>query len=221
MHGKILAPRGKKKLYLVSNIDGERFQQASMKTVEIQSDSDERALVRAIQAGDRAAFKAIYEEYQERIYNLIYYSLGDASAAQDVLQIVFLKVYRGLAGFRFESRLATWIYRIAINECQNQNRRHGYEHVPFEAVLGTGEEPDGSLSPDELHLTEERREIIGNALLTLSPNLRTAVVLRYIDGLSYQEVAEVLECSPGTVASRLSRALAQLEERLRPLRRLL
>src|SRR5215471_14826827 len=141
----------------------------------------EISLAKAAQGGDRAAFRAIYELYEDRIYNLIYYSLGDQSAAQDVLQIVFMKVYRGLAGFRFESRLGTWIYRIAVNECQNQNRRHGYEHVPFEAVLGTGEEPDGSLSPDELHLTEERREIIGNALLTLSPNLRTAVVLRYID----------------------------------------
>lgn len=187
----------------------------------IHSEVEERGLVDAVQAGDRAAFKAIYDEYQERIYNLIYYAIGDRAAAQDVLQIVFLKVYRGLVGFRFESRLSTWIYRIAINECQNQNRRHGYEHVPFEAVLGTGDELDGTAPPDELHLTEERREIIGDALLTLGPNLRTAVVLRYLDGLSYQEIAAVLDCSPGTVASRLSRALTQLEERLRPLRRLL
>src|SRR5262245_52703608 len=192
-----------------------------MNTREIQSDIDERDLVRAVQSGDRAAFKVIYELYQARIFNLIFYALGDRTAAHDVLQIVFLKVYRGLAGFRFESRLATWIYRIGINECQNQNRRHGREHVPFEAVLGTGEELDCSAPPDELHLTEERREIIGNALLALGPNLRSAVVLRYIDGLSYQEIAEVLDCSPGTVASRLSRALTQLEERLRPLRRLL
>ena len=192
-----------------------------MKTREIQQDADERGLVAAVQAGDRAAFKTIYEHYQERIYNLVYYTIGDRAAAQDILQIVFMKVYRGLAGFRFESRLATWIYRIAINECLNQNRRHGHEHVPFEAVLGTGEELDGSSQPDELHLTEEKREIIGNALLTLAPHLRTVVVLRYLDGLSYQEIASVLDCSPGTVASRLSRALGQLEERLRPLRRLL
>src|SRR5215831_20433166 len=139
--------------------------------MNLQPGIDNVDLLRAVQAGDRAAFKAIYEHHQDRIYNLIYYTVGDRAAAQDVLQIVFLKAYRGLAGFRFESSLATWIYRIAINECQNQNRRHGYEHVQFEAVLGTGEEPDGSLSPDELHLTEERREIIGNALLTLSPNL--------------------------------------------------
>jgi len=192
-----------------------------MNTREIQFDLDEQELVRAAQSGDRVAFKAIYELYQNRIFNLIFYALGDPTAAQDVLQIVFLKVYRGLAGFRFESRLATWIYRIAINECRNQNRRHGYEHVPLEAVLGTCEELDGSAPPDELHLTEEKREIIGSALLALSLNLRTAVVLRYIDGLSYQEIAEVLNCSAGTVASRLNRALTQLEERLRPLRRLL
>jgi RNA polymerase sigma-70 factor (ECF subfamily) len=192
-----------------------------MKTEATEASIDEIRLVRAVQAGDRAAFKAIYEHYQERIYNLVYYTIGDRAAAQDVLQIVFMKVYRGLPAFRFESRLATWIYRIAINECLNQNRRHGHEHVPFEAVLGTGEEQDGSAPPDELHLTEERREIIGNALLTLAPHLRTVVVLRYLDGLSYQEIASVLDCSLGTVASRLSRALGQLEERLRPLRRLL
>jgi RNA polymerase sigma-70 factor, ECF subfamily len=192
-----------------------------MKANEVSVDTGEFELVRAVQGGDRAAFKAIYELYQDRIFNLIYYALGDRVAAQDVLQIVFMKVYRGLGGFRFESRLGTWIYRIAINECQNQNRGHGHEHVPFEAVLGTGEEFDASTQPDAAHLTEERREIIGNALLTLAPNLRTVVVLRYLDGLSYQEIASVLNCSTGTVASRLNRALGQLEERLRPLRRLL
>jgi len=192
-----------------------------MSVGNLQSGLDERGLVEAVQAGDRAAFKEIYEQYQERIYNLIFYSIGDRAAAQDVLQTVFLKVYRGLAGFRFESRLATWIYRIAMNECQNQNRRHSYEHVPFEAILGTGEELDANEPPDELHLTEERRQVVGDALLTLGPNLRIVVVLRYVDGLSYQEIAAVLDCSLGTVASRLSRALVQLEERLRPLRRLL
>jgi RNA polymerase sigma-70 factor (ECF subfamily) len=192
-----------------------------MKSEKGSADIGEFSLVRAVQAGDRVAFKAIYERFEEGIYNLIYYTIGDRAAAQDVLQIVFMKVYRGLGSFRFESRLATWIYRIAINECLNQNRRHGYEHVPFEAVLGTGEEFDDAAPPDELRLTDERREIIGNALLTLAPHLRTVVVLRYLDGLSYQEMAAVLECSPGTVASRLNRALGQLEERLRPLRRLL
>jgi len=187
----------------------------------LHSNVDERGLVGAVQAGDRSAFKAIYEHYEERIYNLIYYSVGDRATAQDVLQIVFMKVYRGLGKFRFESQLATWIYRIAINECSNQNRRHGREHVPIEAVLGTGEEMDLGTAPDEMHLTEERRRIIGNALLAIGPNLRTVVVLRYLDGMSYQEIADLLKCSPGTVASRLSRALGQLEERLRPLRRLL
>jgi RNA polymerase sigma-70 factor (ECF subfamily) len=197
------------------------FCERRMSIGNAQSGVDERGLVRAVQAGDRAAFRAIYEHYQDRIFNLIYYSIGDRAAAQDVLQIAFLKAYRGLAGFRFESSLGTWIYRIAINECQNQNRRHGYEHVPIEAVLGTGEDMDTGALPDELHLTDERREIIREALLSLSPHLRTVIVLRYLEGLSYKEIASVLECSAGTVASRLSRALCQLEERLRPLRRLL
>ena len=191
------------------------------KSEKTSEEIGEFGLVKAVQAGDRPAFKAIYQNYQDRIFNLIYYALVDRTSAQDVLQIVFMKVYRGLPGFRFESHLGTWIYRIAINECQNQNRKHGYEHVPFEAVLGTGEELDSSEPPDSLHLTQERQAIIGEALLTLTPSLRAVVVLRYVDGLSYQEIASVLNCSPGTVASRLNRALNQLEEKLRPLRRIL
>ena len=200
---------------------GRFFRDALTKSGRTSADIGEFSLVKAFQAGDRAAFKAIYDLYQDRIFNLIYYALGDRTSAQDVLQIVFMKLHRGLAGFRFESRLGTWIYRIAINECQNQNRKRGYEHVPFEAVLGTGDELDRGDPPDELYLAEERREVVSNALLALAPHLRAVVVLRYVDGLSYQEIASVLECSCGTVASRLSRALGKLEERLRPLQRLL
>src|SRR5215471_6489326 len=96
-----------------------------MKAQKIHSDSDEREVVARAARGDRDAFRAIYETYSERILNLIYYWLGDRLAAEDVLQIVFMKVYRGLSGFRFEAALSTWIYRIALNECQNQSRRGG------------------------------------------------------------------------------------------------
>lgn len=184
-------------------------------------DNEERELVDAAKRDDRDAFKALYDRYRDRVYNLAFYSLGEALWAEDVLQIVFLKVFRGLTGFRFESEFATWIYRITFNECRNQRRRRGARHVPIEEILGGAEESDSRELPDAEQLERERRQIIQRALMDISPKLRAVVVLKYIDGLSYDEIARVLGCAPGTVASRLNRALSDLEARLHPLRRLL
>ena len=192
-----------------------------MKTGESQTHSDERETIAAAQRGDRAAFKSLYDRYRDRIYNLIFYSIADELSAEDVLQIVFVKVYRGLPRFRFEASFATWIYRITINECLNQQRGRGALEIPFEALLGSDEEHNPGAAADLQHAESERREIIHRAVMELSPKLRAVVALKYLEGLSYQEIASVLECSPGTVASRLNRALRELEARLRPLRRLL
>jgi RNA polymerase sigma-70 factor (ECF subfamily) len=188
---------------------------------QVYSNTEERDLIAAAQQGDRAAFKAIYENHRNRVYNLIFYCLSDVRLVEDVLQNVFLKIYRGLPGFRFEANLATWIYRVTINECQNQNRRSSARYVPFEIILGSGEEIDTSSIPDDWHARNERREIVQRAILQLSPKLRAVVVLKYLEGLSYDEIAETLECAPGTVASRLNRALEELESRLRPLKQVL
>ena len=188
---------------------------------EKQSDSQERELIVRAQRGDRAAFKTIYDRYRDRIYNFIFYSMGDELSSEDVLQIVFIKIYRGLPNFRFEASLATWIYRITLNECLNQQQRRSAQYVPFEALFGSDEEFDTAALPDLQHADKERREIIHQAMMELTPKLRAVVALKYLEGLSYEEIAEALECAPGTVASRLNRALEQLEARLRPLRRLL
>lgn len=188
---------------------------------EMQPDSEERELVDAARREDRGAFKALYERYRDRVYNLAFYSLGEELWAEDVLQIVFLKIYRGLPAFRYEASLSTWIYRIAVNECQNQLQRRGAKHVPLDAILGSDEEFDSAQLPDTEQLERERRQILRDAVMDLSPKLRGVVVLKYVEGLSYDEIARVLECAPGTVASRLNRALAELETRLHPLRRIL
>ena len=185
------------------------------------ADLDERELVNATRRGDRGAFKALYERYRDRVYNIAFYSLGEPLWAEDVLQVIFLKIYRGLPGFRHEAALSTWIYRIAVNECQNQLQRHGARHVPLDAILGSDDEFDQAGLPDVEQLERERREILRDAVMDLSPKLRSVVVLKYVEGLAYDEIARVLECAPGTVASRLNRALAELETRLRPLRRIL
>src|SRR5262249_48848209 len=104
---------------------------------------------------------------------------------------------------------------------QNQTRRRGVRTVPLDAIIGSNDELDAGDLPDALQLDRERGRIVQNAVMDLSPKLRTVVVLKYVEGLSYDEIARVLECSPGTVASRLSRTLTELEARLHPLRSVL
>jgi RNA polymerase sigma-70 factor (ECF subfamily) len=179
---------------------------------------EEVELIRAARSGDRAALKSIYDLYSGRIYNLIFYWFGDDIASEDLLQIVFMKVFRGLPSFREESALSTWIYRIALNECTNYAKRGASDYAPLDAILGSDREIAPIPPPDEGHLLREKQEIVRQAVMGLSPKLRAVVVMKYTDGLAYDEMAEILGCSPGTVASRLSRALTQLESRLRPLR---
>lgn len=192
-----------------------------MTTQDAQKESSERQLVAAAQRSERAAQKAIYQLFNERVYNLVFYSTGDRVFAEDLTQTIFLKVFRALAQFRHESKLETWIYRIALNECLNHNRRAGTRYVPLEAILGSGDEIDAAPLPDSERERSQRQAIIQQAVMDLSPKLRAVVVLKYVEGLSYEEIAQVLDCSAGTVASRLNRALATLEERLRPLRKIL
>src|SRR6185369_17871608 len=108
---------------------------------------DERKLILAAQGGDRNAFRLLYERYRDPLYDLIFYSLGDSLWAEEVLQIVFIKIYKGLSGFRFEASPVTWMYRIALNECINQQQRRGAVHVPFEEILGSDEEYDHEALP--------------------------------------------------------------------------
>ena len=172
----------------------------------------------AAQKGDSGAARELYRRYRDRVYNLVVYSIGDPLHAQDLLQTVFLKVFRGLPAFRFKSSLATWIYRIAHNECQDHHRRRGVVHVPLEAILGSPEEIDTNPTSDHQHALKERGAIVRQALMQLPFKLREVIALRYVEGLSYEEIGRALQCAPGTVASRLSRALTELEERLRPFR---
>lgn len=178
----------------------------------------ERQLVMAAQRGDPEAFRELHDAYRPRIYNLVAYSIGDPLQTQDLLQTIFLKVFRGLHGFRFQSSLSTWIYRIAHNECQNVHRSRRASHVPLEAILGSSDEIDTKPISHDQHARQEREIILQQAVMQLSFKLSEVVVLKYVEGLSYEEIGRVLRCAPGTVASRLSRALTELEERLRPFR---
>ena len=178
----------------------------------------ERELITAARSGDAHALRALYETYRDRVWNLVAYSVADYHHAQDVLQTVFLRVFRGLERFQMKSSLGTWIYRIAYNECQEHHRRHRTPHVPLEAILGTESEKDERPHAEDQSRHKERQLIVQRALMQLSLKLRVVIVLKYVEGLSYQEISRVLGCAPGTVASRLNRGLAELEVRLTPFR---
>jgi RNA polymerase sigma-70 factor (ECF subfamily) len=187
-------------------------------TSEEETQRTERELVLDARTGDVTAFKSLYQQNRDRIYNLAFYMLGDALWAEDMVQTVFFKAHRGLQTFRLESAFVTWIYRIALNECQNQLRGRRAQFVPIESVFGRDEEFAAGLPPDLEHQERQRGDIVRRAVMDLTPKLRAVVVLKYFEGLSYDETAHLLDCSPGTVASRMNRALRKIEARLRPLK---
>lgn len=168
----------------------------------------------AAQRGDAEAFRELYRAYRDPVWGLVVSLVGDSHQAQDVLQNVFFKAFRGLGGFQFRSGLFTWLYRIALNECRNDLRRRAGPHVPLEAIIGSFDEIDKSRLPER---EEERRAVLRNTVRGLPSKMREVVVLRYQEDLSYSEMSRILRCPPGTVASRLNRALAELEARLRPI----
>jgi|WetSurMetagenome_2_1015567.scaffolds.fasta_scaffold30639_5 RNA polymerase sigma-70 factor, ECF subfamily len=172
----------------------------------------------AARRGETAAFRELYDAYRDRIWSLVLYSVGDPLQAQDVLQTIFLKAYRGLPGFRGESGLFTWLYRIARNECRNSLRRRPAPHMSLDAILGSRDEIEPAGAADA---AETSRLLLRDAVSRLPAKMREVLVLRYVEGLSYDEISRTLGCAPGTVASRLNRALAELGDRLRPLRRAL
>lgn len=174
----------------------------------------EGLLVASARNGDEAALREIYRTYREPVWALAVSLMGDPLQAQDVVQVVFFKVFRGLAGFRRRSSLYTWITRIARNECRSCLRRRQAPAVPLEAILGSRFEADGDRDSAD---RQARADLLRDAVGRLPFKLREVVVLKYQEDLSYEEIGTILRCPPGTVASRLNRALAELEARLRPL----
>ena len=183
---------------------------------------DDAELVRALQHGSERAYETLLSRFQQPVYNLALRLLGDTSDAADVVQEVFLKVFRNVGHFRGQSSLKTWIYRITVNEAHNQRRwffRHrqrevGLEEEAEEARSMAQVLPDGSPSPFDYVFDRERQSLIENALSKINPTFREVVVLRDIADLSYDEIAEVLQLSLGTVKSRILRGREALRQEL-------
>ena len=185
---------------------------------------DESELVTELQAGSETAFDWLVTHYHGPVYNLILSMLGDASDSADGTQEVFLKAFRGIRCFRQGSSLKTWLYRIAIREALNHKRwfkRHLQKNVSIDAEPEEGHSPieieDLSATPFDQLAAHEVQLAVHHALQDIPQVFRGAVILRDLEGLSYEEVAEVLECSVGTVKSRILRGRRALKDLLEPL----
>ncbi len=169
-------------------------------------------MLEACQKGDREAFRVLYEIYKDRVYSLALLFSGGNDAARDLAQEVFLKLFSVIGQFQSGSSFDTWLYRIVVNVCMDEHRRN--RRLVFldhnaDVFLRSG---DGT--PEDDMSRKSVTECVRRAVSELKPKLRVPIVLRYIEGLSYEEIAAVLRCSPGTVASRLNRAHRALAKKL-------
>ncbi|MHC4490847.1 MAG: RNA polymerase sigma factor [Planctomycetota bacterium] len=173
---------------------------------------DDRELVRRIRDGDAEALRAIVERYQDRIFSLIYGIVRDRHEVEDVAQEVFLKVYTRIRAFDERSKFYTWLYRVAANAAKDhvkkRSRRPAVALEEDEVVPGTGDSPVGHAA------AAETRRLVREAIAALPLHYREVLTLRELEGLSYNEIAGVLQISIGTVESRLHRARAKLKRRM-------
>ena len=191
----------------------------------VDSRDEDTALVRAIQAGDMAAFDRLVLKYKDKIFNLVCWFLGDYQEANDCAQETFIKVFKSLKKFRFESAFSTWLYRIAINTCKNKLKSSAFrwkkKTVSLENPKGSKdgdlafEIRDESPSPVIELEKKERLTLIRKAIKSLHEEQNEVVVLRDIQGLSYEEIAIITGLNIGTVKSRLARGRLALRNKLK------
>lgn len=184
----------------------------------------DQALVERVQAGDKQAYGLLVAKYQRKLLRLVSRLVRDPAEAEDVTQEAFIKAYRALAGFRGDSAFYTWLYRIGVNTAKNwlvANKRR----TPTSTELDNEDAENYGESdllrdvdtPERLLMTKQIGETVNAAMSELPEELRTAISLREVDGLSYEEIAQVMECPIGTVRSRIFRAREAISMKLKPL----
>ncbi len=176
---------------------------------------DDTAILLRFKNGDTSAFQEIVLAYQDSIFNLCAYMIGDPVNAEDAAQDVFLKAYQNLKAFKPNASIYTWLYRIAINTCIDYKRKVSFESVfkhqqHDEDIIAN--EPSGDPSPESIYGSKQTAAALKKALGKLSRKLKSVIVMKEIEGLSYEEIADTLEISIGTVKSRISRAREELKE---------
>jgi RNA polymerase sigma-70 factor (ECF subfamily) len=189
---------------------------------------DDQRLVDRVRAGDVRAFEALVRRYERWVFTLALRMVGNRQEAEDIAQEVFLKAYRGLQGFRGASRFSTWLYAIASHHCLNhlasseaRLRREVWDPEPVGDRKAGGASivdrlPDGAAGPDTVLESRDLRQAIQNGLARLSEEHRLVLILRDVQGMSYEEIAKALGLELGTVRSRLHRARTDLKARLEP-----
>lgn len=183
------------------------------------SDNDQQ-LVRKVQAGDKRAFDLLVLKYQHKIFGLISRYIQDSHEVQDVAQEAFIKAYRALPRFRGDSAFYTWLYRIAINTAKNhlvsRGRRPPGSDVEIEDAeyFDSGSALRDLENPENALFGEELKAVVNRAINELPDDLRSAVTLREFDGLSYEDIAEIMDCPVGTVRSRIFRAREAIDKQV-------
>ncbi len=183
----------------------------------------DQALVERVQGGDKKAFDLLVLKYQQRIMKVLSRYVRDPSEVQDLAQEAFIKAYRALPNFRGDSAFYTWLYRIAINTAKNFVVAQGRRPPNDDIEATEAEQYDGEsalkdyASPERETLRDEIKETVFKAIDELPEDLKTAITLRELEGMSYEEIAEAMDCPIGTVRSRIFRAREAIDHQLRPL----
>ena len=178
-------------------------------------------IIQGCQQGDPAAMRALWLAYKDRVYSIaLHFFRDDHAIAQDITQDVFIKLFDRLRQFRHDAEFTTWLYRLVVNACMDEQRRRKRWSFFGDAMsdLTLSSAPSTDIPADELFVQREIGEEVKAAVASLTPKLRIVILLRYFDDLAYEEMAAALGCSPGTVASRLNRAHQSLARKLGHLR---
>ncbi|MHB8812265.1 MAG: RNA polymerase sigma factor RpoE [Steroidobacteraceae bacterium] len=188
----------------------------------MSADASDLSLVRRVQRGDKGAFDALVLKYQHKLVKLVMRYVRNPAEAEDIAQEAFIKAYRALPQFRGDSAFYTWLYRIAINTAKNAVVSRDRSPVEYDLDRSNTDESydmqgrmKDSETPEGLVLTDEIRTTVNAAIDALPEDLRTAIVLRELEGLSYEEIAAAMSCPVGTVRSRIFRAREAIDRRLR------
>lgn len=182
-----------------------------LQKAQILSLDDDFSLVKRFIDGDESAFAVLVQRHKEKVRNIIYLTMSSSSSVDDIAQDVFLTVYRNLNNFRFESQFTTWLYRITVNKCKDYMRKIKIRNI-F-TPLKEAEEKTGDSTAAE---SNDVSGIVQKAIGKLPEKLRVPLLLKDIEGMSYQEIAEMVQCEIGTVKSRIFRAREGLKNILRP-----
>jgi RNA polymerase sigma-70 factor (ECF subfamily) len=187
----------------------------------MRAEAGDIALVRRVQNGDKAAFDALVLKYQHKVLKLVQRYVRNPAEAEDIAQEAFIKAYRALPAFRGESAFYTWLYRIAINTAKNALVAGRRRPVSYDLDVQDGSQVQAQArladaeTPEALALTDEIRRTVNEAIEALPDDLRLAIVLRELEGLSYEDIARTMECPVGTVRSRIFRARESIDRSLR------